>query len=49
MKQIEINGNFVCYDDYHLEEKKELLNFLECDYLQQIINSFDKKVIIVLG
>lgn len=49
MKQIEINGNFVCYDDYHLEEKKELLNFLECDYLQQIINSFDKKFIVVLG
>lgn len=49
MKQIEIQGSFICYDDYHLEEKKELLNFLECDYLKQIIHSFDKNIVVVLG
>lgn len=49
MKQIEIHGSFICYDDYHLEEKKELVAFLKCDYLKQIINSFEDKVIVVLG
>ncbi len=49
MKQIEIHWSFICYDDYHLEEKKELVDFLECDYLKQIVSSFEEKVIVVLG
>lgn len=49
MKQIEIHWSFICYDDYHLEEKKELVDFLECDYLKQIVDSFEEKVIVVLG
>lgn len=49
MKHLEIDGNFVCYDDYHLEEKKELVSFLEWDYLKQIIDSFEDKIIVVLG
>lgn len=49
MKQIDINGSFVCYDDYHLEEKQELVAFLQSKYLRQIVNSFEEKVIVVLG
>lgn len=49
MKQIERNGSFICYDDYNLEEKKELVEFLNWDYLKQTIDSFDSKIIVVLG
>ncbi|MGE4443733.1 MAG: NAD(+)/NADH kinase [Candidatus Altimarinota bacterium] len=49
MKHLEIDGSFVCYDDYHLEEKQDLVAFLECNYLKEIISSFEDKIIIVLG
>lgn len=49
MLQKELLWHIICYDDYHLEEKHELLAFLECDYLQEILKNFDQKVIIVLG
>lgn len=49
MKQKEFLWHIICYDDYHLEEKQELLDFLECDYLQEILRSFDQNIIVVLG
>ncbi|MDD3144809.1 MAG: NAD(+)/NADH kinase [Candidatus Gracilibacteria bacterium] len=49
MKSIEQNGSIIYYDDYKIEENKELKDFLESSYLKEIINSFEEKIIVVLG
>jgi len=49
MKQIEFNKNIICFDDYKIEENQSLKEFLESDYLKDLINSFKEKIIVVLG
>ncbi|MDD2908015.1 MAG: NAD(+)/NADH kinase [Candidatus Gracilibacteria bacterium] len=49
MKQIEIDGNIVCFDNYSIERNKELKDFLESSYLKEIMSSFEEKIIVVLG
>lgn len=49
MKQVEQNWSIICYDNYKIEENKELKDFLESSYLKEIINSFEEKIIVVLG
>lgn len=48
MKQKEFLWHIICYDDYHLDEKKELINFLDWDFLKDFLSQFDLKVIVVL-
>ena len=49
MKSIERNWSIICYDDYKIQENSPLKEFLESDFLRDIINGFEEKIIIVLG
>ncbi|MDD3646497.1 MAG: NAD(+)/NADH kinase [Candidatus Gracilibacteria bacterium] len=49
MKQLELNGSFVCYDSFTHEKNEELRSFLQSKALKSIIDSIEEKIVIVLG
>ncbi len=48
MENIKLNWSLVCYDNFDIENKLKLKNFLESDELKTIIKSFSDKTIVVL-
>lgn len=49
METINIWENIVCFDEFNLENKSDLKEFLESDKLKQILLEIQEKVILVLG
>ncbi|MDR0860868.1 MAG: hypothetical protein LBO09_08090 [Candidatus Peribacteria bacterium] len=43
------NGSYLCYDDYQIEKNPDLVSFLKSDILKEIAETFEKKIIVVLG
>jgi hypothetical protein len=49
MKQINIHNSTVCYDDWNIDEKPELKEFIEGEAIKTIITSIPQDIIMVLG
>jgi NAD kinase len=48
MREIKIDNHLVIYDDYNIEQKPELQNFLKSKKLEKILSWFKDEVIVVL-